>query len=91
MDRQVPSPHQLYHLVFLNTEQGEQIQSLALMQIKQVHSSMEFIFFFNIFIGYLLQLHFQCYPKSPPHAPPPTPLPTHSQFLALAFPCTEAY
>ena len=37
--------------------------------------------------------------KSPisPHSPthplpyPPTPLPTHSQFLALAFPCTGAY
>ena len=41
-------------------------------------------FFFN---RYFLHLHFQCYPKSAPHAPPPT----HSHFLALAFPCTEAY
>jgi hypothetical protein len=47
-------------------------------------------FFFLFFIGYLFHLHFQCYPKSPPHAPPPTPPPTHSHFLALAFPCTEA-
>jgi hypothetical protein len=44
-------------------------------------------FFFFFFITYFLQLHFQCYPKSPP----PTPLPTHSHFLALAFPCTGAY
>jgi hypothetical protein len=29
--------------------------------------------------------------KSPTPSPPPTPLPTHSHFLALAFPCTEAY
>jgi hypothetical protein len=42
-------------------------------------------------IGYLFHLHFQGYPKSPPHAPPPTLPPTHSHFLALAFPCTEAY
>jgi hypothetical protein len=27
--------------------------------------------------------------KSPP-APEPNPLPTHSHFLALGFPCTEA-
>ena len=44
----------------------------------------------NIFITYFPQLHFQCYPKSPLY-PPPTPLLTHSHFLALAFPCTEAY
>ena len=48
-------------------------------------------FFKNIFITYFPQLHFQCYPKSPPHPPPPTPLPTDSHFLALAFPYTEAY
>jgi hypothetical protein len=42
---------------------------------------------------YLFQLHFQCYRKSSPPTPPPTP-PTshsHSDFLALAFPYTEAY
>jgi hypothetical protein len=42
---------------------------------------------YTFLIRYLFHLHFQCYPKSPPHAPPPT----HSHFLALAFPCTEAY
>jgi hypothetical protein len=30
-------------------------------------------------------------PKSPIHSPHPAPLPTHSDFLALAFPCTGAY
>jgi hypothetical protein len=45
--------------------------------------------FVCLFIRYFPQLHFQCYPKSTPY--PPTPLPTNSHFLALAFPCTEAY
>jgi hypothetical protein len=48
------------------------------------------IFLNLILIRYFLHLHFQCYPQSPPY-PPPTPLPTHSHFLALAFPCPEAY
>jgi hypothetical protein len=47
-------------------------------------------YLFIYFIKYFLHLHFQCYPKSPPY-PPLTPLPTHSHFLALPFPCTEAY
>jgi hypothetical protein len=42
----------------------------------------------HIFIRYFLHLHFKYYPKSPPD---PTLLPTHSHFLALAFPSTEAY
>ena len=45
---------------------------------------------FYFFITYFPQLHFQCYPKSPPY-PPPNPLPINSPFLALAFPCTGAY
>ena len=50
------------------------------------------VFFpFPFFIRYLAHLHFQCYTKSTPYPPTPTPLPTHSPFLALAFPCTEAY
>jgi hypothetical protein len=49
------------------------------------------IFFSVFFIRYLFHLHFQYYPKSPPHAPLPTYPPTHSHFLALTFPCTEAY
>jgi hypothetical protein len=43
------------------------------------------LFFLIFFITYFPQLHFQCYPKSPPYPPPPTPLPTHSHFLALAY------
>jgi hypothetical protein len=47
--------------------------------------------FLNIlFIRYFFHLHFQCCPKSPPNPRPPIPLPAHSNFLALAFPCTEA-
>jgi hypothetical protein len=45
---------------------------------------------FPIFIRYFLHLHFKCYPESPLYPPLP-PLPTHSHFLALAVPCTEAY
>jgi hypothetical protein len=48
-----------------------------------------FFSFSIFFIRYFPHLHFQCYPKSPPYLPPP--LPTHSHFLALAFPCTQAY
>jgi hypothetical protein len=33
------------------------------------------LFFFNIFTTYFPQLHFQCYPKSPPYPPPH--FPTH--------------
>jgi hypothetical protein len=49
-----------------------------------------FLLFLFFLIRYLFHLHFQCYPKSSPHAPQPTPPPTHSHFLALVFPCTEA-
>jgi hypothetical protein len=44
-----------------------------------------FIYLFGIFFMYISN----AIPKVP--QPPPTPLPTHSYFLALAFPCTEAY
>jgi hypothetical protein len=49
---------------------------------------------FYFFIRYFLNLYFKCYPKStlyPPPHPRLAPLPTHSYFLALVFPCTEAY
>jgi hypothetical protein len=32
-----------------------------------------FIYIFFLFITYFPQLHFQCYPKSPPHPPPNSP------------------
>jgi hypothetical protein len=43
------------------------------------------------FITYFPQLHFQCYPKSPPYPPPHFPTHSFPFFLALAFPCTGAY
>jgi hypothetical protein len=59
------------------------------------------VYFFNLFlkiffIMYFPQLHFQCYPKSPPYPPPPTlpypPIPTfwpwHSPVLGhIKFAC----
>jgi hypothetical protein len=51
-------------------------------------------FFFS---NFLLDVFFiyisNAIPKVPYTLPPscPAPLPTHSHFLALAFPCTEAY
>jgi hypothetical protein len=44
-------------------------------------------FLLRIFLNYISN----AIPKVPHTLPPPTPLPTHSHFLALAFPCTEAY
>jgi hypothetical protein len=58
--------------------------------ISQSHFSSTWIFLFCYFIRYLFHLNFQCYPKSPLPTTPPTPSPTHSHFVALAFPCTEA-
>jgi hypothetical protein len=49
--------------------------------------SVEAFYFLFFLIRYFLHLHFQCYAKSPSYPP----LPIHSHFLALAFPCTEAY
>jgi hypothetical protein len=50
-----------------------------------------FLFLFLIFLlGIFLIYISNAIPKVP-HTLPPTPLPTHSHFLALAFPCTEAY
>jgi hypothetical protein len=47
--------------------------------------------FFNLFITYYPQLHFQCYPKSPPYPSPHFPPHPFPFFLALVFPCTGAY
>jgi hypothetical protein len=47
------------------------------------------------FFSFLLDIFFiyisNAIPKVPYTLPCPAPLPTHSHFLALAFPCTEAY
>jgi hypothetical protein len=48
-------------------------------------------FFLILFITYFPQLHFQCYPKSPPYPSHPLPYTPIPLFLALAFPCTRAY
>jgi hypothetical protein len=44
------------------------------------------LFYLGIFFIYISN----AIPKVP-HTLPPTPPPTHSHFLALEFPCTEAY
>ena len=51
--------------------------------------SVFFFFFFKLGIYFIYICNAN--PKVPPHPLPPTPLPTHSHFLALAFPCTEAF
>jgi hypothetical protein len=48
------------------------------------------IFFLFFLLGIFLIYIFNAIPKVP-HTHLPNPLPTHSPFLALAFPCTEAY
>jgi hypothetical protein len=68
----------------------KQKHACVIMGLKWASAGMEILCQFFL-IRYLFHLHFQCYPKSPPHVPPPTPSPTHFHFLALAFPCTEAY
>jgi hypothetical protein len=71
-------------IAFFSLPSGSEVSSLG-------HFSLLIFFFGGVvffFITYFLQLHFQCYPKSPPSPPP---LPAHSHFLALAFPCTGAY
>jgi hypothetical protein len=75
----------IYMFCFSNYFSSEIIITLVYPSL----CSLEVFFFYFIyfFIRYLLHFHFQCYTKSPPHAPPPT----HSHFLALVFPCTEAY
>jgi hypothetical protein len=46
--------------------------------------------FLNILLGIFFIYIYNAIPNVP-QALPPTPLPTHSHFLDLAFPCTEAY
>ena len=47
-------------------------------------SEMEVCNFF--LITYFPQLHFQCYPKSPPHPPPPLPYPPIPIFWPWHYP-----
>jgi hypothetical protein len=62
--------------------------SSATFAAEAIGPSMCTLFFF--LIRYFPHFHFHAIPKVP-HTLPPTPLPTHSHFLALVFPCTEAY
>ena len=47
-------------------------------------------YFLNFLLGIFFIYTSSAIPKVP-HTLSPNPLPTHSHFLALAFPCTEAY
>jgi hypothetical protein len=51
------------------------------------------ILFFNLLfkLGIFFVYISNAIPKVPHTLSPPTPLPTHSHFLALEFPSTEAY
>jgi hypothetical protein len=82
----------LLDLKMLHTAAKHKQHSLLFTEVSASFFSALFlaIIFWKYFIWHFPHFHFQCYPKSPPY-PPPTPLPTHSHFLALAFPCTEAY
>jgi hypothetical protein len=51
------------------------------------HFSLSFVFLLDIFFLYISN----AIPKVPHILPCPAPLPTNSHFLALAFPCFEAY
>jgi hypothetical protein len=53
----------------------EQLLALVLFKIFFTLCFVYFKHFLNIFITYFPQLHFQCYPKSPPY--PPHHFPTH--------------
>jgi hypothetical protein len=67
------------------------IANILTTQIGFTPKNYFFFFLFKYFLlGILLIYISNAIPKVP-HALPPTPLPTHSHFLTLTFPCTEAY
>jgi hypothetical protein len=72
---------------------SEQVFSLQLLRTV---TEKAFILFYFILFYFILLNNFFIYianaiPKVPYTIPHPAPLPTHSQFLALVFPCTGAY
>jgi hypothetical protein len=76
--------------ISLMTEDVEHFfKCFSVLQYSSVANSLfssEPHFLLGIFLVYI----FNAIPKVP-HTHPPNPLPTHSPFLALVFPCTEAY
>jgi hypothetical protein len=66
------------------------MRKLMLYPIAQIFLFLFFINHFLIKLGIFFIYISNAIPKVP-HTLPPTPLPTHSRFLALVFPCTEAY
>jgi hypothetical protein len=66
----------------LGTEPRSSARAASAVNHAAISPESFLIFLINIFITYFPQLHFQCYPKSPPYPPPPpTSLPTHSHFV----------
>jgi hypothetical protein len=55
-----------------------------------IYNWFQLLFFKNFLLGIFLIYISNAIPKVP-HNLSPTPLPTHSHFLTLTFPCTEAY
>jgi hypothetical protein len=53
--------------------------------------TLKLLFLFYFLLGIFFIYISNAIPKVPHTLPPPTPLPAHSHFLALVFPCTEAY
>ena len=51
------------------------IKHVGCRWVKETSTNRNFFFFLIFFIMYFPQLHFQCYPKSPPY--PPLQFPTH--------------
>jgi hypothetical protein len=57
----------------------------------RINHSLILYIVFKIFLLGIFLIYISNAISKAPHTLPPTPLPTHSHFLALAFPCTEAY
>jgi hypothetical protein len=72
----------------------KQQQKLALglnrdFSMEGIHIANQHFFFNFNFLNYIIFISNAI--LKVPHTLPATPLPSHSHFLALVFPCTEAY
>jgi hypothetical protein len=61
-------------------------QGAALLWIHPKISPAKIFYFLIFFITYFPQLHFQCYPKSPPYPPPPLSYPPIPIFFGSGIP-----